>query len=599
MSASVKVTVVPSTRAMLWRFVVVVLVAAAAAFGLSGGASAATWLAPITLTSSDIAVAADVATAGAGAAVAVWDREVGSACPDQPANPACVHVVEVRSRPGAGADWQAPVEIARPGIGSAPQVALDSAGDAVVLWSHDIGVDRVLQASLRHGPTGAWSEPVDLSEPSPSIGAHAVALTPGGGAFAIWTDATGVNAAIRPPSSGVWGAPVRLSRPGGAAPAGARLAVDEAGDAIVAWSAGGVVQAAYERVGYWWPAVDLGVGASPAVAIGAFGTAMVAWADGETVRVAKGGGLGNWTVPLALGTGADPAVAFDADADSVVAWSNAGEIEASFHEGYSPSWTQPEPLGHGSQPQVVLTEGGNAVATWLDVGVRAALRAARLGAWLPTVGISGEGASDLRLAGDGSGAQALWRRGAQVETAELVAAGPVLTRLHAPLDGVVGDDLSFSVDVVPWTAPLAGDPTWTFGDGAAATGGFVMHAYAAPGTYEVAVTELDAAGGRATATTEVTIHAESPVALTRPSIRGRPRVGATLTCVRGRWAGTPPIRYAFAWLRGTRAISGARRPTYRIRPHDRNRALACRVTATNGAGSNTSTSRAVRVSSRR
>ena len=70
-----------------------------AAFGLGGGASAApTWLAPVALTTSDRAVDAALAVSSTGEAVAVWDREVGSVCADQPANPACVHVVEARSR---------------------------------------------------------------------------------------------------------------------------------------------------------------------------------------------------------------------------------------------------------------------------------------------------------------------------------------------------------------------------------------------------------------------------------------------------------------------------------------------------------------------
>src|SRR5438034_7826784 len=123
---------------------------ACTALMLGGGASSApAWLAPVPLTTSDRVLAANLAVAPAGEAVAIWDREVGTVCADQPANPACVHVVEARSRAAGAHEWRSPVEIARPGVGAAPQVAVDSRGDAIAAWSHDIGADRVLQASLR------------------------------------------------------------------------------------------------------------------------------------------------------------------------------------------------------------------------------------------------------------------------------------------------------------------------------------------------------------------------------------------------------------------------------------------------------------------
>ncbi|TML66109.1 MAG: hypothetical protein E6G22_00790 [Actinobacteria bacterium] len=217
-------------------------VTACAAFGLGAAASAVpTWLAPTGLTTSGRVAAASLAVAATGEAVAVWDREVGSVCADQPANPACVHVVEARSRAAGAHEWAPPVEIARPGVGAAPQVAVDPRGDAVAVWSHDIGVDRVLQASVRTGPTGTWQEPVDLSEPATSIGAHPVALDGTGDAIAAWADATTVRAESRLAASGVWGSPVPLSRSGRAAPVGPSLGVDAAGDAVVAWSLSGVV----------------------------------------------------------------------------------------------------------------------------------------------------------------------------------------------------------------------------------------------------------------------------------------------------------------------------------------------------------------------
>src|SRR5438132_5266204 len=104
----------------------------------SRASSAPAWPAPIPLTTSDRVLAANLAVAPTGEAVAIWDREVGSVCADQPANPACVHVVEARSRAAGAGDWRVPVEIGRPGVGAAPRAAVGPSGDAVAIWSHDI-----------------------------------------------------------------------------------------------------------------------------------------------------------------------------------------------------------------------------------------------------------------------------------------------------------------------------------------------------------------------------------------------------------------------------------------------------------------------------
>ena len=82
----------------------------------------------------------------------------------------------------------------------------------------------------------------------------------------------------------------------------------------------------------------------------------------------------------------------------------------------------------------------------------------------------------------------------------------------------------------------------------------------------------------------------------RPAIRGRPRVGRALTCDRGVWDGTVPIKYAYQWRRNGATVRAATRPTYRLRRRDAGALLACRVTATNPARTLTATSPPVRVS---
>jgi hypothetical protein len=69
-----------------------------------------------------------------------------------------------------------------------------------------------------------------------------------------------------------------------------------------------------------------------------------------------------------------------------------------------------------------------------------------------------------------------------------------------------------------------------------------------------------------------------PVATAAPAIH---RAGNRLTCRAGTWTGRPKL--AFAWLRGARTIGhGAH---LAVTPALRHRTVACRVTASNAAGS--------------
>ena len=119
-----------------------------------------------------------------------------------------------RPVPGSTA-WATPVEISRPGVGAQPRAGIDPNGNAAIMWVHDIGRDRVLQATYRHGPAGTWPEPSDLSEPVLEVRDHRIALDGAGNAIAVWAERSAdtfvVRGEIRSAQSGVWEAPVRLS----------------------------------------------------------------------------------------------------------------------------------------------------------------------------------------------------------------------------------------------------------------------------------------------------------------------------------------------------------------------------------------------------
>lgn len=501
----------------MMRLVAPAGVAAALVLAAAAG-GAPTWSAPTRLSPADRAIGPELALAENGRATVVWDREVGSDCASDPASLSCVHIVDAVSRE-PGAAWGQPVELGRPGVGSLPQVAVDSAGDTIVSWIHDIGADRVLQATIRHGPSGSWPNPNDLSVVAERIREHHVALDAAGEAVAAWAELGGggfyrVEVEVRP--SGVWGAPLRLSNPGSAVLTGPSLAVNAAGAAIVAWDEDGKIRVARGSAasGSWEQPVTISTpGTAPRVALDADGNATVVWTSGAEVEAASGTPAGEWEAPVEVSStpGAPPSdldLALDRSGNAVAVWLVGRSVYAAARR-QAGRWSEARRISPAlaSDPGIAVAPSGNAVATWTLAGdgvVQAARLAAISGAWESPVDISASGASAPRVAIDAvQSPVVVWNRVASsavlVEAADLAAGGPVLGPVRFPVRARAGRRAVFSVEPAPWESPLAGPPVWRFGDGKAAQGLRVAHVYRRRGRYKVSVTQRDAAGGNATA----------------------------------------------------------------------------------------------------
>lgn len=87
---------------------------------------------------------------------------------------------------------------------------------------------------------------------------------------------------------------------------------------------------------------------------------------------------------------------------------------------------------------------------------------------------------------------------------------------------------------------------------------------------------------------------EVPANTAAPSVSGDAVSGGTLTCDIGEWSGTQPQAYAYEWLRDGVPL-GVTVATYAVTNADQGHEIACRVTATNLAGSATATSAPVKV----
>jgi len=523
---------------------------------LPGTALAApTWLAPSNLSApghsgEDPQLGIDQA----GDTVAVWVRFDGSN-----------EIVQAADRP-AGGSWAAAVNLSAAGEDAEdPRLAVDPAGDAVAVWRRYDGSNVVIEAAVRTAG-GSWGAPVRLSAGGENADEPSVGLDRAGNAVAVWRRYDGfddiVQAATRA-AGGAWQAPIDLSDAGQNAYE-PQIAVDEGGDAVAVWARSDgshtIIQAANRPVnGSWGTSVDLSAAgenaAEPQVAVDAAGDAIAVWqrfngADNVVQAAARPAG-GIWQSPVDLSESAEdasyPEVAVTPGGDAVAVWEvfdGSDYLIQAATQAAGGTWQGPvdlsAPGNDAEEPQVGVDPAGDAVAAWVrydgtDDIVQAATRAAG-GTWQPGVNLSapGENGEEPQVAVDQEGdAAAAWSRSdgsdAIVQVSGYDAAGPQLRSLSIPKTGTVGAPLSFSVAPLDvWSA--LGATTWSFGDGATATGTTVSHTFAAPGTYTVKVTGADALGNLSTATGAVAV---APSAST--GRKGRARAGR-IAKVKGRVA---------------------------------------------------------------
>jgi hypothetical protein len=105
---------------------------------------------------------------------------------------------------------------------------------------------------------------------------------------------------------------------------------------------------------------------------------------------------------------------------------------------------------------------------------------------------------------------------------------------------------------------------------------------------------VDKAGNKSTRTLQLNVldgdvRVQTPVPVNPPSLVGTPVVGSQLSCINGGFLNSPKT-LTYAWLRNGVVIAGATSATYTPVAADLGQGVACRITATNAAGSGDATS---------
>jgi hypothetical protein len=279
----------------------------------------------------------------------------------------------------ARAEWTLPGRLSE--TGSNAQIVEDGRGDTLAAWQECRSGCKEDVVVADYLPAGASSRqpPIQISTGEGYLAQ--IAADPSGDDFAVFDSHAGIQGAVHPVALGAW-QPSTLVGPRTGAyyePNDARLAIDAAGDAVVVWQQGYVIEAAFRpaATGRWEAPVAISVpgehASEPQVAIGEGGEVAAVWSVYEPE-----------TVPCSAPSSV-PCVVIVKGKDSV---------KAAFRPARA-VWQAPVTLASAEsvgEPQVSLDGTGNTTALWRASSgghrtIESSLRPAG-GGWLVPVTIS-------------------------------------------------------------------------------------------------------------------------------------------------------------------------------------------------------------------
>jgi len=540
------------------------------------------WSAPETFpVSLDSAFTVSVAIASSGAAAVAWEEVTSPSTFD----------VAVVSRSAGGA-FTAP-EILREGVQTfSPAVGIDAAGTVTLLYAPS---PKTVVRDFPAGSSALAARPQELAASCAAFNQH-LAVAPSGDAVAGY-DCSGAVFALRRSGSWAVSPAVPDNNPGGSCPSPtfydvASVAIDTAGEPVGVlrredrsqFDIGGFCQTFSETI-------DL----SLVLPLGGLMTA-VPGPPAATAMSTFGFGF-----PISGGQ------AVVSPAGIVLAWADTSQFaraqqKVRFFAADGSAASAPQPVGPESSgagaPALAVAADGRALLAWLQFdrpgGTLRLLVAERPpgGAFGDPAPIDAAGASLSAVAmADGGDGFAAWTVGTsppyELHVRGYDATPPTLSGVSIPASAQIGAPAAFSASPFDVWGPLT--TTWSFGDGATATGASVQHAYARAGTFTVTVTATDAVANAVTSSGTVQVpavvgggagpairqlsltHRRFRVGRSRTAVNARRRrdarrapVGTTFNFTLDRAAS---VRIAFARLAAGLRGSGGRcvRPLRRLR----------------------------------
>jgi PKD domain len=535
-----------------------VLAASVALFVFAVGAESASaigWL-PAVPASADSTCAllkqsTTVASTHDGTTIAAWEQRAD--CLTGPTR------VMVAVRP-PGAAFGAPQLLSDPTFeATAPKLASDAAGNVIAVW-----VENGSVRYSRRPVGGGFSAAATIAGAGPGAGAPEAALGVDT-AVVAWTRAGNAEVAVKPAGSDTFGAPQTFLTPVQNA-ADVDVAVDEAGAAMLTWQTiGPVVDTLHaaasapggvfsELAPVFATTANVDAIRAPQVEIDAAGRATLVWtyfdsaSSTDKVQTAERAPTGDFGAADTISNASvDSAplgsldLAIDAQGNAIAVWW-AGTMQAAYKRAggsFGPVIQNiSAPNFVITTPQVAFDPSGRAVAVWLSpagaiFGVQGAVLAKGATSFGPVAvhaqpsagGDVLDGPTPIALDDQGN-AVSVWRHALdtspapaiqpgffRIESAALDTVAPALT-VSIPSSGIQ----DVPVTVLAAAADRLSTPaiTWSFGDGASATGARASHAFARGGTFTVTATATDGGANTTSVSGAITI---PPIPATGPDPR--------------------------------------------------------------------------------
>ncbi len=529
------------------------------------GAHAAAWLPPVPVSpASQNAAFSETAMAGNGDVIAIWIQSTGG--------------LWGSIRP-AGGSFSAPDRLSSETetvFSARPVLAADPAGNAVAAWLQSDGANVRVRAAFRPAG-GSFGPATTLSAAGQSATDADVAMDAAGNAIVVWSRFDGTRRRVQwsyRPVSGPFSGGTTITSGANSSQEYPRVAMDPAGNAVVAYQAydtpPNVTYIRYQErpaggafpgaAGEKEPLTENGQGSAPGegdmdAAIGGGEVAFV-WERLEIGGTAYRAATRPFGAPETTGTQIlDTSDSMD-NVHLDMAPSGAAVAVWSTFDGSDVLWSSRAPGGAFTTGQHLAPEAdaadevalgmdglGNAMATWYQLAsgghtAWAARKPAGQAFGSPRElfdGGPGVFMSSLAAGGDsqGNAFAAVGRFDSAESTTRLTVAGwdpvaPALNGLSIP--ALAANPVSFSVSPFDVWGPVS--TAWSFGDGSGAAGTRPSHSYARLGeTYEVAATATDAAGNVARASRLTAVN--GPPSLSRVTMLRRAfAVARTPTAIR-------------------------------------------------------------------
>ena len=317
----------------------------------------------------------------AGNALAVWYQSDGTRS----------NIWANRYTVGSGWGNAALIETDNAGDAFFPQVAVDAAGNALVVWYQSDGIRYNIWAN-RYTAGSGWGTAALIETDTGEALFPQVAVDAAGNALAVWYQSDGTRYNIwanRYTAGSGWGSATLIETDNAGNAVNPHVAFDAAGNALAVWD-----QLDGTRYNIWanrytvdsgWGSAALietdntGSAAGSQVAVDAAGNALAVWhqSDGtrDSIRANRytaGSGWGNAAlIETNAGGAVEPQVAFDAAGNALAVWYQSDGTRNyiwanryTLGSGWGSAARIETNAGDVYSPQVAVDAAGNALAVW-------------------------------------------------------------------------------------------------------------------------------------------------------------------------------------------------------------------------------------------